>query len=87
MIDAIHNNSFENVETVVDPEFGFEIPVSCPGVPSELLIPRNTWEDKEGYDEVKEKLVNLFKKNFKKFEASVNAEIVAAGPKSRSFSE
>lgn len=81
IIDAIHNNSFENVETVIDPEFGFEIPLSCPGVPSEILVPKNTWEDKEGYDQVKSKLVNLFQDNFKAFEASVNAEIVNAGPK------
>ncbi len=83
IIDAIHNNDFDNVETIVDPEFGFEIPLSCPGVPSELLVPKNTWEDKERYDEVKEKLVKLFQNNFKEFEASVNTEIVAAGPKNR----
>jgi len=81
IIDAIHNNGFDNVETVIDPDFGFEIPLSCPGVPSDILIPKNTWENKEKYDEVKEKLVKLFQDNFKAFEASVNAEIVKAGPK------
>jgi phosphoenolpyruvate carboxykinase (ATP) len=81
IIDAIHNNDFNNVETVVDNEFGFEIPLSCPGVPSEILVPKNTWTDKNKYDEVKEKLVGLFQNNFKDFEASVNAEIIAAGPK------
>lgn len=81
IIDAIHNNDFDNVETVIDPEFGFEVPVSCPGVPSELLLPKNTWADKAKFAEIKEKLVNLFQKNFKQFEASVNPEIVAAGPK------
>lgn len=85
IIDAIHNNAFENVETVIDPEFGFEVPLSCPGVPSELLVPKSTWEDKEGYDQIKEKLVQLFQQNFKQFEASVNSEIVAAGPKSRNL--
>jgi len=81
IIDAIHNNDFDNVETVVDPEFGFEIPISCPGVPSEILVPKNTWEDAEKYDEVKEKLVKLFQNNFMEFQASVNADIMAAGPK------
>jgi len=81
IIDAIHNNDFDNVDTVIDKEFGFEIPLSCPGVPSEILVPKNTWEDKAKYDEVKEKLVKLFQNNFKAFEASVNAEIVGAGPK------
>lgn len=83
IIDAIHNNDFDNVETVIDPEFGFEVPLSCPGVPSEILVPKNTWENKEKYDEVKSKLVNLFKDNFTAFEASVNTEIADAGPKSR----
>ncbi len=81
IIDAIHNNDFDNVDTVTDQEFGFEIPLSCPGVPSEILIPKNTWADKNKYDEIKEKLVNLFQDNFKAFEASVNSEIVEAGPK------
>lgn len=81
MIDAIHNGDFNNVETVVDPQFGFEIPTSCPGVPSEVLIPRDTWADKAGYDETKAKLVRLFTENFKAFEAGVNEDIIAAGPK------
>ena len=86
MIDAIHNGDFDNVETVTDPQFGFEIPTSCPGVPSEVLIPKNTWADKEGFDRTKEKLVGLFQENFKAFEAGVNEDIIAAGPKSRVLS-
>ena len=81
MIDAIHNHDFDHVEFTTDPEFGFQIPLSCPNVPSEILIPKNTWTDKEQYLEVKKKLVDLFNENFKKFEADVNPEIVEAGPK------
>ena len=81
MIDAIHNGDFDNVEFVLDEEFGLEIPTSCPNVPSEVLIPKNTWEDKRGYDEAKQKLVRLFQENFKQFEAGVNPEIIKAGPK------
>ena len=80
MIDAIHNNSFDNVAMEQDPDFGFEIPAECPGVPSEILMPKNTWEDKAGYDAIKQKLVGLFRDNFKQFEAKVNPEIVKAGP-------
>lgn len=82
MIDAIHNGDFDNVEFKEDEAFGFQIPKECPGVPSEVLIPRNTWEDKEKFEETKNKLVNLFQENFKKFESGVNPEIVKAGPKS-----
>jgi phosphoenolpyruvate carboxykinase (ATP) len=80
IIDAIHHNDLDNVETVIDPEFGLEIPLSCPGVPDEILVPKNTWTDKGKYDETKAKLVKLFQDNFKEFEASVNSEIVEAGP-------
>jgi len=80
MIDAIHHHDFDNVEFTTDEEFGFQIPLSCPNVPSEILIPKNTWEDKEQYQEVKKKLVGLFNENFKKFAANVNAKIVEAGP-------
>lgn len=81
MIDAIHHGDFESVDFVEDTEFGFQIPTSCPNVPSEVLIPKNTWEDKAKYDEVKKGLIVLFKENFRQFEADVNPKIVAAGPK------
>ena len=81
IIDAIHNGSFDNVEMVEDKEFGLMIPTSCPDVPSELLIPSNTWEDKAAYAATKNKLTGLFQENFKQFADQVNADIVAAGPK------
>ena len=80
IIDAIHNQSFEEVPYVQDPHFGFSVPTLCPEVPATLLIPKNTWEDKGAYDEMLKKLVGLFKDNFKQFEAGVNQEILNAGP-------
>ena len=82
MIDAIHDNSLEKADLVYDPQFGFAVPTSCPNVPSEVLIPRDTWADKTQYDITKQKLVQLFQNNFKQFEAAVNPEILMAGPKS-----
>lgn len=81
IIEAIQSGAFDNVETVIDAEFGMEVPTTCPGVPSEILVPKNTWADKAAYDATKAKLVSLFQNNFKQFEAGVNAEILAAGPK------
>ncbi|MFM1877845.1 MAG: hypothetical protein RLZZ241_711 [Bacteroidota bacterium] len=80
MIDAIHQDAFESVSFEQDSEFGFKIPESCPGVPTAMLNPKNTWEDKVAYDATKSKLIALFKSNFKKFEAGVNTGIIAAGP-------
>ena len=65
----------------IDERFGFEIPTSCPEVPSDILFPSNTWENKSAFETTKAKLVDLFKENFKQFEGGVNAEILNAGPK------
>lgn len=80
MIDAIHSGAFENVEFVVDSNFGFSVPTSCPEVPSEILVPENTWASKADYEKTKNKLIVLFQENFKKYAAGVNKEIVEAGP-------
>ena len=81
MVDAIHNGDFENVAFNKDEAFGFSIPQACPGVPESLLVPKNTWDDKNSFDATKSKLISLFRENFKKFETGVNTEIIAAGPK------
>ena len=64
----------------VDPIFGLAIPTSCPGVPSEVLNPRNTWADPVAYDAQAMKLANMFRANFKAFAGSVTPEVLAAGP-------
>ena len=46
------------------PVFNLKMPNSCPGVPSEILNPRNTWEDKAAYDAQAEKLRDMLRKNF-----------------------
>lgn len=81
IIDAIHSGALDNVATEVDPLFGLEVPTECPGVPSEILIPRNTWADSEAYDRAARKLAELFTDNFKEFEEGCSDEICAAGPK------
>ena len=49
-MDAIHSGALDNVDTETMDVFGIQIPKKCPGVPSEILNPRNTWEDKKAYD-------------------------------------
>ncbi len=81
IIDAIHSGALANVSTVEDPAFGFQVPTSCPEVPSEMLQPRNTWSDKAAYDEKAKKVAGLFRENFKKYEAQASAEVRGGGPK------
>ena len=81
MIDAIHSGEMDAIACSVDPVFGFEIPKSVPGVPAEILQPRQTWADGEQYDRMAQKLAGLFKANFKKFEAGItNPRVLGAGP-------
>ncbi|MEO9362874.1 MAG: phosphoenolpyruvate carboxykinase (ATP) [Nitrososphaera sp.] len=60
--------------------FNLDMPTSCPGVPAEVLDPRNTWHDKDRYDAAAKRLAALFAKNFEKF-GSVSKEIASAGPR------
>ncbi len=81
IVDAINSGKLNDSPMVSDPIFGFEIPKQCPGIPAEVLEPRNTWKDKAAYDQKARQLAELFKANFKKFEVGSSPEIIAAGPK------
>ena len=64
LLDAALRGDLDGVEYEQHPVLGLQMPKSCPGVPAEILNPRNTWEDKEAYDVAAEKLVGMFRKNF-----------------------
>jgi len=81
IVDAILSGKLDNAETVQDDVFGVKIPKECPNVPSEILIPKNTWNDPSAYDEQAKKLGSLFNKNFEKYKADSSDEIINAGPK------
>jgi phosphoenolpyruvate carboxykinase (ATP) len=81
IIDAIHAGTLADAPTQIDPVFGLVIPTSCPEVPSEILVPRNTWADKAAYDDKAKKVAALFRENFKKYESQASDEVRAGGPK------
>ncbi|MDY6037615.1 MAG: phosphoenolpyruvate carboxykinase (ATP) [Eubacterium sp.] len=80
MVTAALTGEIEKSDFVIDETFGVAVPTSIEGVPSELLIPANTWEDKQAYEASCRKLASSFIDNFKKH-TKVDAAVVAAGPK------
>ena len=80
MVTAALTGEIEKADFVTDPTFGVQVPTAIEGVPSELLIPENTWADKEAYRAACRKLASSFVENFKKY-TRMSAEVVAAGPK------
>jgi phosphoenolpyruvate carboxykinase (ATP) len=61
-----------------DAFFGLSIPEAVPGVPSDVLDPRQSWADKAAYDRTAKDLMARFEKNFAAFEAGVGDEVRAA---------
>ena len=82
MITAALEGKLDNVNFEHHPVFGMAMPASCPGVPTEVLNPRNTWADKLAYDEKAKYLAGLFVKNFEKYASGVSKEVLDAAPKS-----
>ncbi|HZC18167.1 MAG TPA: phosphoenolpyruvate carboxykinase (ATP), partial [Rubrobacteraceae bacterium] len=80
MVRAAVEGKLDGVETWEHPIFGLHVPKEVPDVPSHVLDPGSTWDDKEAYDEQARKLAGLFAENFKKFEDEVDEEVLKAGP-------
>ncbi len=81
MITAALEGKLENVAFLTDPVFGLDMPLSCPGVASSVLNPRNTWVDPEKYDAKARELAQAFIDNFRQFERFASEEILSALPK------
>ncbi|PEN12793.1 phosphoenolpyruvate carboxykinase (ATP) [Longibacter salinarum] len=80
MVDAILLGDLDDVPTTEDPVFGLAIPGSVPGVPTEVLTPRETWADPTAYDQQARKLADMFVDNFEKYVNHVESAVVDAGP-------
>jgi phosphoenolpyruvate carboxykinase (ATP) len=81
MITAALEGKLNMIEFDTHPVFGMLIPAECPGVPAEILNPRNTWADKNAYDDKAKYLAGLFIKNFEKYKDGVSPEVLEAAPK------
>jgi phosphoenolpyruvate carboxykinase (ATP) len=81
MICSALEGSLQSSEFKKHDIFGIEFPTSCPNVPPEILDPKNTWKDKEGYDNKASYLAKAFIKNFSKYENFANEEVLQGAPK------
>lgn len=82
LLNAAMEGALAEAEMYRDPIFGFRVPFAVPGVPAEILNPRNTWPDREAYDAQARKLAGLFVENFEQFKSEVPAHVIEAGPRS-----
>jgi phosphoenolpyruvate carboxykinase (ATP) len=80
ILDAIHDGALSSAPTQPDLIFGFEVVTACPNVPSEILVPANTWDDQTAFEATAKKLANLFVKNFVNFESGASKGVRAAAP-------
>lgn len=81
MVAAALEGKLKDVEYRLHEVFGMAIPASCPGVPDEILDPKNTWKDKAAYDAKAKELAAAFLKNFEKFTSHASPELLAAAPR------
>lgn len=80
MIHRALDGSLNNAEYVQDPIFGLAVPTEVAGVPTEILMPKNTWTDKAAYDDKAMQLAHAFMENFKKFQNEATDDILAGAP-------
>jgi phosphoenolpyruvate carboxykinase (ATP) len=80
LVRAATSGALAGVPCTRDPVFGFEVPQHCPGIPDEVLRPRDAWSDSQAYDAKAQELAKLFAANFAALADQATPEVRAAGP-------
>ncbi|SDO25644.1 phosphoenolpyruvate carboxykinase (ATP) [Lutimaribacter pacificus] len=78
LLTAALDGSLNDAEFRKDDNFGFDVPVSVPGVAEVLLDPRRTWEDQDAYDAQAARLVQMFADNFGQYLPYIDDDVKAA---------
>ncbi len=78
LLDSALSGQLAEAEFRKDPNFGFSVPTSVPGVAEVLLDPRRTWEDPQNYDQQAQKLVHMFAENFEQYVPYIDEDVKAA---------
>lgn len=80
MVTAAVNGSLDNVIYYYDSRFNLHVPQSCPGVPEYVLNPKDTWANKEAYEDMANELAMMFEANFNTKYPHMPENIRKAGP-------
>jgi len=81
LLNAALSGKLQKVEYHKDPVFGFDVPKTCEGVPTEILDPANTWPSREEYYKKYDALAARFIENFKLMMRECPEHVLEAGPK------
>jgi phosphoenolpyruvate carboxykinase (ATP) len=81
LLRAVLDGALTGAAFVPEPVFGVQVPKEVPGVPAEILRPRQAWASAAAYDETAAKLARRFREEFRQYEAQASAAVKAAGPK------
>ena len=82
IIDAILDDSINQAPTKLIPIFNLEIPTQLPNVDTQILDPRDTYENAIQWENKALDLAQRFINNFEKYTDTVEGkELVSAGPK------
>jgi phosphoenolpyruvate carboxykinase (ATP) len=81
LLNAALEGKLDKIKFRKDKLFGFEVPLSCPDVPEEVLDPSTSWGSKDEYWKRYDALVARYIENFKLFVDGCSPEVLAAGPK------
>jgi phosphoenolpyruvate carboxykinase (ATP) len=81
LVRAAVGGALDGAGLTVDPVFGVQVPTACPGVPAEVLRPRETWQDRAAYDAQARRLAGLFRANFARYAEEVPEAVRQAGPR------
>lgn len=81
LLNAALEGKLDKVKYRKDKLFGFEVPLTCPDVPDDVLDPSNAWGNKDEYWKTYDGLAARYIENFKLFTDGCDPEVAAAGPK------
>ena len=80
LLNAALSGELDNIEMRKDNNFGFSVPLKVKNIDSNILDPRNTWQNKDDYDSQAKKLIQMFIDNFVQFQSDVEEKVRKSGP-------